>query len=314
MHEEKKGSVTINNNYNSSVIAVISKDPGSENQQRAITAESSVPEKSAAINIFVNEPKKPETAPIDKLMSSQFTEISNQSNKLHALTTGLPEPDNKEHIMDRLLQSVNMVKEVLHSNLKLREQVQELSQKVDFQNAELFHLQCENEEQKDKIQILAGMNDPSAIPSVTTKSPTNNEPEIDKEDISLEDESKKQARIDVAEEILQLKKDKSMLEQRVHYLEVENIHMHTKNVKNEKPANLPGTDDFEPVRSVLNGNELNHKGQLRKYGTSTQSKKLRRQVRGNSEMQQPPRSSYAKLRNIEGSNKLTSIFIKHKIS
>ena len=130
--EGKKGvgPVTINNNYNSNVIAVISKDAEPQKD------ETPTGKGTSAINIFVGESKKGE-----KLGETSFGELNTQSNKLNALTTGLIEGD-KERVMDRLLQSVNMVKEVLQSNLKLREQVQEMGQRLDQQNAELFHLQC----------------------------------------------------------------------------------------------------------------------------------------------------------------------------
>jgi hypothetical protein len=57
--------------------------------------------------------------------------------------------------MDRLLQSVNMVKEVLQSNLHLRQQNLDLNLQVDQLNADVFHLQCENEEFREKYQIMA---------------------------------------------------------------------------------------------------------------------------------------------------------------
>lgn len=155
------------------------------------------------------------------LTNSNFHEVIDQSNKLNALATNLPEPTNKERIMDRLLKSVNMVKEVLQSNLKLREQVQELSQRLELQSAELFHLQTENEEQKDKLQLLTNLQE----------NPT----------------TEKKQRLDVAERILQLEREKARLTKRVRDLEVQNTHIHT--------TAMPGTDDFEPVRSVINGSE-----------------------------------------------------------
>ena len=67
----------------------------------------------------------------------------------------------KEKMMDRLLKSGNMVKEVLQCNLQLREQIQELTQRLEVQNAELCSLQSENEEQKEKLQIIMSFDDPN---------------------------------------------------------------------------------------------------------------------------------------------------------
>ena len=153
------------------------------------------------------------------MTNSNFHEIADQSNKLNTLATNLPESTNKEKIMDRLLKSVNMVKEVLQSNLKLREQVQELGQRLELQSAELFYLQSENEEQKEKLQLITNLQE----------SPT-------------------KQRLDAVERIIQLEKEKARLAKRVHDLEVQNTHIHT--------TAMPGTDDFEPVRSVINGTEV----------------------------------------------------------
>jgi len=138
-----------------------------------------------------------------------------EKEQLKALTQDLNKGNNGE-MFERLLKSVNMIKEVLQSNLKLREQVHELTQRVGQQNTELFHMQCECEDQKEKIQILS-------------KSNTAN---------------------NVADELIQLRKEKLMLEQRVNYLESESTKMNSsKPFSNRKES---GTDDNEPVRSIVN--------------------------------------------------------------
>lgn len=139
------------------------------------------------------------------------------SSKLKALTLDL-HSGNNEQILERLLKSVNMIKEVLQSNLKLRGQVHELTQRVGQQNTELFHMQCESEDQKEKIAVLSQIAD------------SNNSACL-------------------ANQLLQVKKKKSMLEQRVHYLETESAKMSSS--KPYSTAKESGTDDSEPVRSVV---------------------------------------------------------------
>lgn len=155
-------------------------------------------------------------------------------DKLKALTVDITVAKGNELMMDRLLKSVNMVKEVLQSNLKLREQIQELNKRVEMQNAEIFCLQSEREEQRDRLDILSKMES-NVIPS---KKP------------SPEEKLKLQQRMSITDEILQLRREKHILEQRVHYLELENASIRT----HIYPSNRrqPGTDDFEPVRSILN--------------------------------------------------------------
>ena len=101
----------------------------------------------------------------------------------------LPKEGEHNNIIKRLLKSIGMVKKILQYNLQLREQIQDLKQEIAQQKTELFHLYCENEEQKDKILILTKMNT---------------------------------SQLNIVEEIHQLKKDKAIIEQRVHFLELEN--------------------------------------------------------------------------------------------
>jgi len=154
------------------------------------------------------------------------------------LTEGIPVAKKNELIMDRLLENVNMVKEVLQSNLKLREQVQELNKKIEMMNAEIFYLQSDREEQKDRLEILSKMQNSLML----TKK------------LSAEDKIRFQQRMIITDEMLQLKKEKQMLEQRISYLEMENAYIRN----NAYPTNRkqPGTDDFEPVRSFLNDSSI----------------------------------------------------------
>jgi hypothetical protein len=306
-----RGAVTIHNNYNSSVIAVINKD--SDPARQHLPSE-------AGIQIYIpGNPippahPDPDSNPDTDLPRKEggenprlAEEFSSKSKKLNDLTNGLTAGD-KERIMDRLLQSVNMVKEVLQSNLKLREQVQELNQKVDQGNADIFHLQCENDEQKEKIQILAGMGPDAASPATLCPKDI---PLGESEDTAAKSNpmtatvtgmmtgttgtTLSKGKINVAEEILQLKRDKNMLEQRVHYLEIENIHMRTGTSHEERPS-ISGTDDYEPVRSVLNGNELPPaEGLVPKMSQSTGPRRPRH-FGPSYKPDEAPHTSYAKVR------------------
>lgn len=47
-----------------------------------------------------------------------------------------------------------MMKEVLQGNLSLREQIQKQSESLDDSNAEIFQLTQENEDLRDRLNIL----------------------------------------------------------------------------------------------------------------------------------------------------------------
>lgn len=291
--------VTINNNYNSNVIAVISKDGEKQQEQTNIPP--------SAINIFMGQKGEDDKKELQAQSQNQPNkneeithEYTDKSKKLNELTAGLLEGD-KEKIMDRLLQSVNMVKEVLQSNLKLREHIQELNQKVDQQNADIFHLQGENEEQKDKIQILAGIQHQLETPTTKIKNTEITAAYKATDNIARKHNISNRVntsvnRMNVADEILQLKRDKNMLEQRVQYLEQENIYMRTGTSHENRPI-VSGTDDYEPVRSVLNGAGIVPTAPMtRKVCNSTNRKRIRRNVKG-SKIQEIPRTSISKARN-----------------
>lgn len=139
----------------------------------------------------------------------------------------------REEVMDRLLQSVNTVKNVLQTNLELRQQVLDLEKKLQQANAELYHLQTENEELKEKMKILESVNkEEHTSPNVNEKVAAN----------------KMQGRMTVATELFKLKKDNSLLEQRLKNLERENISIRV----SSNMRQYLSEDNFEPVRSVVN--------------------------------------------------------------
>jgi cell division protein FtsB len=62
--------------------------------------------------------------------------------------------ETKDAITERIIHTVNMMKEVLQSNLSLRETIQKQSEQLDNLNADIFMLQIENEDLRDRLGIL----------------------------------------------------------------------------------------------------------------------------------------------------------------
>ena len=216
---------------------------------------SNIEKKKVTTPMNTNSKCMPNTLVDMNLTKLTFTEASDQSSKLNSITKDLPNESNKEKIMDRLLKSVNMVKEVLQSNLQLREQVQELTQRLEVQNAELCSLQSENEEQKEKLQIIMSFDDPN---------------------LTSEENEKKKQKINMAERILQLEKEKTMLQKRIDNLEIENTRIHT-----NKYISQPGTDDFEPVRSLVNDSNAQMLIPIKEFpGYSSNSESNNKDIRG----------------------------------
>jgi len=183
-----------------------------------------------------------ESAPVieDKVSETERkkTEIEKEQRTLEEdimknLDIGGIEEDT-EKIMDRLLKSVNMVKGVLQTNLKLRQQIIEMRRQLDQTNIDYSHVNDENEELKEKIIILETANE---LP---------------------------QNKHTLANELCQLKKKKLILEQHLQNLERENINIRITKNESMRLVERVGTDDFEPVRSVINT----------KYGLKTNKKRV----------------------------------------
>ena len=62
--------------------------------------------------------------------------------------------ETKDAITGRIIQTVNMMKEVLQGNLGLRETIQKQSELIDEQNSEIYQLQNENEDLRERLQVL----------------------------------------------------------------------------------------------------------------------------------------------------------------
>ena len=95
-----------------------------------------------------------------------------------------------------------MVKEVLQSNIVLRENIANLTGEVDRLTSQLFELQCENDDVRDRLQIMeciAGRTAPSLYDSDT------------------------RSKQDIANELLRCKKEKRALELRLRHMELDKI-------------------------------------------------------------------------------------------
>jgi len=109
--------------------------------------------------------------------------------------------------------NITAVNDVMESNVKLKEEVKKLIKYIESQGEELFHLQCENANQKNRLHILT------------------------------KQEHSRLERHNLVEEINKLKKEKLDLEQRVQSLELVSTKTQYKGV--------PGTDDLEPIKTIL---------------------------------------------------------------
>jgi hypothetical protein len=108
-------------------------------------------------------------------------------------------------------------------------------------------------------------------------------------------------KLNIANQIVRLKKDKTNLENRVKELEIENINMQKSRRASNSNLDSPSRegDDFEPVRSVLNMDEIR---KSRVYKTnSLRSSKKKTSIKFVEKPPKPssnkiPKTSYAKMR------------------
>ena len=91
---------------------------------------------------------------IEKFFKDKSEQLQNIARP--ALQQNLPSAANesKDAITERIIHTVNMMKEVLQSNLTLRETIQKQSEMIDSLNAEIFQIQNENEDLRERLQIL----------------------------------------------------------------------------------------------------------------------------------------------------------------
>ncbi len=115
---------------------------------------------------------------------------------------------------ERLIESVNMVKELLQSNRQLREIIDQKSQDAEkFQN-EVVVLQLENQDLKDKIDVFSKLVRPPNAEDIFNLDPR----KLFSDDPPLQLGGSEK----LAQEVLELRKANRTLEERVKHLEQNN--------------------------------------------------------------------------------------------
>ncbi len=116
---------------------------------------------------------------------------------------------------ERLIESVNMVKELLQSNRQLREIIDQKSQDCEKSQTEVASLQFENQDLKDKIDVLTRLVRPPNADDVAN---------LDARDLFAEElqVGSTTGGEQLAKEVLDLRRANRALEDRVHQLELRN--------------------------------------------------------------------------------------------
>ncbi len=115
---------------------------------------------------------------------------------------------------ERLLESVNMVKELLQSNKQLRGIIDQKSQDAERSQNEVTVLQLENQDMKDKIDVLTRLVHPPSTEDVSS---------LDVHDLFSEESTALPTGSEqLAREVLGLRRANRTLEDRVHQLELHN--------------------------------------------------------------------------------------------
>lgn len=91
---------------------------------------------------------------IEKFFREKSETLQNIATRPGATTLPSAVNETKDAITERIIHTVNMMKEVLQSNLSLRENIQKQGEHIDNLNADIFMLQNENEDLRMRLQIL----------------------------------------------------------------------------------------------------------------------------------------------------------------
>ena len=212
--------VNINNNFNSSIISVICKSPNQDNS----------PMKEGINQVEATKQK------INDPIGFNLEELGLKAKGILQFDEGMN--FDKDQMINRIVQSVNMVKEVLQSNIKLRDQVQELTKIVERQQTDISYLTQENVDIKETLSLIKEMNGP--------------EENSGNQEIGISPLDK----LNIAEEMIQLRKGKDLLEKRIKTLEKDSIQFRASQQASNNNNNQKMDVDFEPVRSIVNANDF----------------------------------------------------------
>ncbi|EAS05465.2 kinesin motor catalytic domain protein (macronuclear) [Tetrahymena thermophila SB210] len=164
-----------------------------------------------------------------QIHQANISQLSGVANGFGFTTLG------QDFAIKRLIDSVNMIRELLQSNTEMREIIDSMNQEKENFNAELNILQMENQDLREKLEIMETFHATSSeVSSESTNEcrKNNNQDDI----LSLN-------KREIASEILQLRKDKRKLNQRIKQLEIENLNL--QNIIN------PNFTHAEPTRTHL---------------------------------------------------------------
>ena len=86
--------------------------------------------------------------------ADQLRNIASYQKQMNPMQPHSAVNESKDAITERIVHTVNMMKEVLQGNLSLRETIQRQSESLDDCNAEIFQLQQENEDLRERLTVL----------------------------------------------------------------------------------------------------------------------------------------------------------------
>ena len=134
---------------------------------------------------------------------------------------------------ERLIESVNMVKELLQSNRQLREIIDHKAQDTEKCQNEVVVLQLENQDLKDKVDVLTRLARPpnaDDIVNLDVRKLFSDDPQLMGSASGTEQ---------LAKEVLELRKANRTLEERIKHLELNN---------NKITKGLANLGNIEPTR------------------------------------------------------------------
>lgn len=89
-----------------------------------------------------------------KEKTDQLKSIASYQRQQNPLQPHSAANESKDAITERIVHTLNMMKEVLQGNLQLRATIQKQSEQIDDKNAEMFQLQQENEDLRERLNVL----------------------------------------------------------------------------------------------------------------------------------------------------------------
>ncbi|EAS07064.1 kinesin motor catalytic domain protein (macronuclear) [Tetrahymena thermophila SB210] len=243
---------------------------------------------------------KPEenSANQSQLQSSVKKSLNKMSSEL-SIDGGLMSSDM---IIRRLVESANMVRDLLQSNINMREMIEKLTKNNEQTENELNILQMENSDLREKIEIMENilskdienekeLKSKFDYKKVLEESETNNI--IADETNGFQKTNTKTftsdfgfqtiTRQEIVNEIHQLRKEKKNLSQRLKSLELENNELHTRlnpNALYGEPTRMHLNQTLDMIASSTAQNQQNNSAYLMTQNFKSASAKLKKSQLG----------------------------------